>query len=261
MDKNTDNLSLSVKDRSARVMRSGAGALVIPYSGAKTGANKAVTAVIADPRSGAQMLYHRADCEKADGAFSLAAPDSTVLPGGIYRLFIFNEQMNADRVTNTASVPIEIPLTADDGRPPSVVASAPDEIYETTPGLELIFSEMVTAAPGKKITITSGGEYSYVIKGNELSSVIAGRSAAKISFGDFKDPSGKPLPLKLGMKCSVRSESGAFTDMTGNKTPGNMSMADFVVTEPIIIYRPKIRGMGSLEAADGNPAAMQRYGR
>ncbi|MDR2179617.1 MAG: hypothetical protein LBP21_04875 [Synergistaceae bacterium] len=234
-----DNLSLSVKDCSERILRSGAGTLSIPYSGAKTGANKAVTAVIADARSGAQMLYRRADCAeggKADGTFSLAAPDSTVLPGGRYRLFIFNEQMNADRVTNTASTPVEIPLTADDGKPPSVVASLPDEIYETTPGLELIFSEMVTAAPGKKITITSVNRYSYVIEGNELSSAIAGRSTAKISFGDFKDPSGEPLPLKVGMKCSVRSEAGAFTDMTGNKTPENMSLAAFVVTEPIIIY-------------------------
>jgi hypothetical protein len=240
LDKNVNNLNLSVKDRSGLLMRSGGGTVSLSYSGAKTGGDKAVTAVIADARNDEQMIFrrsNRAGGGKTGGVFSLAAPDSSVLPGGSYKLFIFNERMNADYVTNSASDPIEIPLTVDDGKPPSVVSRAPDEIFETTPALELVFSEMVAAAPGKKITITEGGaEYYYALTGDEPSRAAAGRSAAKIVFSDFKGSSGEPLSLKLGMECSVTAESGAFTDMTGGKTPENMGLASFSVTEPVIIY-------------------------
>jgi hypothetical protein len=235
-----DKLDLLVNDRSGRVARSGIDDLVIVYAGAKTGSGKTITAVIADGRNSVQMLYSRADCvsdEKAKGVFRLATPDSSVLPGGSYKLFILNEQLNGDNVTNRGSSPIEIPLTIDDGMSPSVTSFTPADVYSTTEWFELTFSEMVRLIEGKAITITADGDvYTYTIKGGELMDVVPGHSTAKISFRNFKNSSNVPLALKLGVHCTVAIESGAFTDMSGNQMDGNVKIAVFEVTEPVIFY-------------------------
>jgi uncharacterized protein YjdB len=102
----TSFLNLSVADRSTRTVAPG-DTIDVVYSGAITGVDKYVSAVIANS-SGDVLYYGKLSSDEA-GTAGIVVP-AGITPGN-YTIRMFNEQANGDRHTDFASTPVDIPLT------------------------------------------------------------------------------------------------------------------------------------------------------
>ncbi|TQI66304.1 S-layer homology domain-containing protein [Clostridium sp. KNHs216] len=113
-DTNTSNLNLNVTNKDS-INAAPGGTVNIPYTDAKTGANKYVSAVLTD--SSDEVLYYGKLVDLETGGGSSTA--SFTVPGDIeqgdYTLKLFNEEYNGDNETDFASTPVEIPLTVTSG--------------------------------------------------------------------------------------------------------------------------------------------------
>lgn len=112
LDNNTSNLSLSASN--SAITAAPGGTVNIPYTDAKTGTNKYVSAVLTD---GDEVLYYGKlvdlGTDGENGTASFDVPDN-IVPGS-YTLKLFNEQCNGDYETDFASEPVEIALTVTSG--------------------------------------------------------------------------------------------------------------------------------------------------
>ena len=112
------------------------GALSITYSGAKTGDNEYVSAMLCDGE-GNPLYYGHVAHDSASGAASLSIPAD--VPAGSYTLKIFAEQANGDRQTDYAGSFNNIALTVTDvpaDYPPEPPAPEPEPEPEPEPAPE-----------------------------------------------------------------------------------------------------------------------------
>ena len=109
------------------------GTLSITYSGAKTGDNEYVSAMLCDGE-GNPLYYGHVAQNSASGAASLSIPAD--VPAGSYTLKIFAEQANGDRQTDYAGSFNNIALTVTDvpaDYPPEPPAPEPEPAPEPAP--------------------------------------------------------------------------------------------------------------------------------
>lgn len=103
--------------------------LSITYSGAQTGSNEYVSAMLVDG-SGSVLYYGRVANNSANGKASITIPDG--LAAGNYTLKVFSEQYNGDKMTDYASAFVDIPLAVTDATPPTLAAGDATRTGETT---------------------------------------------------------------------------------------------------------------------------------
>ena len=110
--------------------------LTVTYSGAGTGENEYVSAMIAD-NSGNILYYGRIAQNSANGTASVAIPSD--LTTGTYTLKVFSEQYNGDYKTDYASEFQDITLT---------VKGKVSEQFNLTPGTTYLFDLSAMDIPG-----------------------------------------------------------------------------------------------------------------
>ena len=121
--------------------------IALNYTGAETGANEYISAIVADKADGKVLYYGRvAQPGSTDGSLEITIP--TGLTEGSYTLNVFSEQYNGDKKTDYASAFQSVDLT--------VTASGtgePDNANIYVGGVELTGSE---AAPAYAVTTADG---------------------------------------------------------------------------------------------------------
>ena len=113
------------------------GTVKIGYTGAKTGTNEYVSAMILDA-AGAPAYYGRSSAALTDenGTAELTIP---ALAEGTYTLKVFNEQYNGDKMTDLASAFADVTLTVEEGV---------EEQFSLTPGGRYYFDLSAMNIPG-----------------------------------------------------------------------------------------------------------------
>ena len=111
--------------------------ITLNYSGATTGANEYISAIIAD-NNGAQYYGRVAQPTAESGTVEIKIP-SDIAPGN-YTLKVFSEQYNGDYKTDYASNFTDIALT---------VENQPDEQFTLAPGGRYYFDLSAMNIPGK----------------------------------------------------------------------------------------------------------------
>ena len=142
---NTGNewkLTLLDKDRKFSVTEDNASGkpndtITLNYTGATTGTNEYISAIIAD-KSGAQYYGRVAQPTEASGTVSIKIPDT--LADGTYTLNVFSEQYNGDYKTDYASAFAAVSLTIDTTAPTLSGGSATRN-SETTATVKFTSSE------------------------------------------------------------------------------------------------------------------------
>ena len=123
----------------------GGNTVIFSYSGAQTGTNEYLSAVVVD---GDEVTYYGRilQLNAASGTASLTLPDGVTL-GDTTKLYVFNEQYNGARQTDYASELIE--LTPASIQPPAIVTT-------TLPGgtVGTAYSQPLTATGDAPITWT-----------------------------------------------------------------------------------------------------------
>ena len=109
------------------------------YSGAATGTNEYISAVVVD--NGAITHYGRIlKPGNASGTASFTIPDGVTL-SGTTKLYVFNEQYNGDKMTDYASQPKEISRPTVDTTAPKLTAGDATRTGETTATVKFTSSE------------------------------------------------------------------------------------------------------------------------
>ena len=137
--------------------------LSITYSGAQTGDNEYVSAMLVDS-SGSVLYYGRVANNSANGTASITIPDG--LTAGNYTLKVFSEQCNGDKMTDYASAFVDIPLAVTDATPPTLAEGDATRTGETTATV--------------KFTSDEAGEYFYEVVesgATEPTDIVSGDSA------------------------------------------------------------------------------------
>ena len=113
------------------------GTVKIGYTGAKTGTNEYVSAMILDA-AGNPAYYGRSSAALTDenGTAELTIP---ALSEGTYTLKVFNEQYNGDKMTDLASAFADVTLTVEEGV---------EEQFSLTPGGRYYFDLSAMNIPG-----------------------------------------------------------------------------------------------------------------
>jgi len=139
----------------------------IAYTGATTGTNNYVSAVIED--SGGTVLYYGKLADTASGTAGFNVPAS--LADGNYTIRLFTEEANGDDFTDFASLPIDIQMTVDNTAP-ILAAGAVSRTNHTNATVDF--------------TSTEAGTYFYQIDGTAptaASLVTAGTNSAAMTSG------------------------------------------------------------------------------
>ncbi|MCL2022616.1 MAG: Ig-like domain-containing protein, partial [Betaproteobacteria bacterium] len=112
----TNPTGLALNSTVASVGTVQAGATVnIPYTGATTGANRFISAVITN-NTGVILFYGKlAAANSANGTASFTVPPAAALPNGNYTIRLFVEEANGDNATDFASTLIDIAMTVANG--------------------------------------------------------------------------------------------------------------------------------------------------
>ncbi len=124
--------------------------VTLHYTGATTGINEYISAIIADS-SGAQYYGRVAQPTAASGTVEIKIP-SDIAPGS-YTLKVFSEQYNGDYNTDYASNFTDIALT---------VENQPDEQFSLTPGGRYYFDLSAMNIPGTLNSALPDGTLHYV---------------------------------------------------------------------------------------------------
>ena len=119
--------------------------ITLNYSGATTGANEYISAIIAD-NNGAQYYGRVAQPTAESGTVEIKIP-SDIAPGN-YTLKVFSEQYNGDYKTDYASNFTDIALT---------VENQPDEQFILAPGGRYYFDLSALGIPGTVNSTLDGG--------------------------------------------------------------------------------------------------------
>ena len=159
--------------------------IALNYTGAETGANEYISAIVADKADGKVLYYGRvAQPGSTDGSLEITIP--TGLTEGSYTLNVFSEQYNGDKKTDYASAFQSVDLT--------VTASGtgePDNANIYVGGVELTGSEAapayaVTTADGA-VTTTDATAENYNIKWDGSTLTLNGATVAQGSCTFFNN--------------------------------------------------------------------------
>ena len=139
LDSSRSGFAVTTTDLSAYTR---GGTVKIGYTGAKTGTNEYVSAMILDA-AGNPAYYGRSSAALTDenGTAELTIP---ALAEGTYTLKVFNEQYNGDKMTDLASAFADVTLTVEEGV---------EEQFTLTPGGRYYFDLSAMNIPG-----TANGE-------------------------------------------------------------------------------------------------------
>ena len=139
LDSSRSGFAVTTTDLSAYTR---SGTVKIGYTGAKTGTNEYVSAMILDA-AGNPAYYGRSSAALTDenGTAELTIP---ALAEGTYTLKVFNEQYNGDKMTDLASAFADVTLTVEEGV---------EEQFTLTPGGRYYFDLSAMDIPG-----TANGE-------------------------------------------------------------------------------------------------------
>ena len=139
LDSSRSGFAVTTTDLSAYTR---GGTVKIAYTGAKTGTNEYVSAMILDA-AGNPAYYGRSSAALTDenGTAELTIP---ALAEGTYTLKVFNEQYNGDKMTDLASAFADVTLTVEEGV---------EEQFTLTPGGRYYFDLSAMDIPG-----TANGE-------------------------------------------------------------------------------------------------------
>ena len=159
--------------------------IALNYTGAETGANEYISAIVADKADGKVLYYGRVTQPgSTDGSLEITIP--TGLTEGSYTLNVFSEQYNGDKKTDYASAFQSVDLT--------VTASGtgePDNANIYVGGVELTGSEAapayaVTTADGA-VTTTDATAENYNIKWDGSTLTLNGATVAQGSCTFFNN--------------------------------------------------------------------------
>ena len=122
------------------------GTVKLGYTGAKTGANEYVSAMILDAADN-PAYYGRSSAALTDenGTAELTIP---ALAKGTYTLKVYNEQYNGDKMTDLASAFADVTLTVEEGV---------EEQFTLTPGGRYYFDLSALGIPGAVNSTLDGG--------------------------------------------------------------------------------------------------------
>ena len=139
LDSSRSGFAVTTTDLSAYTR---SGTVKIGYTGAKTGTNEYVSAMILDA-AGNPAYYGRSAAALTDenGTAELTIP---ALAEGTYTLKVFNEQYNGDKMTDLASAFADVTLTVEEGV---------EEQFTLTPGGRYYFDLSAMDIPG---TVNTG---------------------------------------------------------------------------------------------------------
>ena len=139
LDSSRSGFAVTTTDLSAYTR---SGTVKIGYTGAKTGTNEYVSAMILDA-AGNPAYYGRSSAALTDenGTAELTIP---ALAEGTYTLKVFNEQYNGDKMTDLASAFADVTLTVEEGV---------EEQFTLTPGGRYYFDLSAMDIPG---TVNTG---------------------------------------------------------------------------------------------------------
>jgi len=139
LDSSRSGFAVTTTDLSAYTR---VGTVKIGYTGAKTGTNEYVSAMILDA-AGNPAYYGRSSAALTDenGTAELTIP---ALAEGTYTLKVFNEQYNGDKMTDLASAFADVTLTVEEGV---------EEQFTLTPGGRYYFDLSAMDIPG---TVNTG---------------------------------------------------------------------------------------------------------
>ena len=139
LDSSRSGFAVTTTDLSAYTR---GGTVKIGYTGAKTGTNEYVSAMILDA-AGNPAYYGRSAAALTDenGTAELTIP---ALAEGTYTLKVFNEQYNGDKMTDLASAFADVTLTVEEGV---------EEQFTLTPGGRYYFDLSAMDIPG---TVNTG---------------------------------------------------------------------------------------------------------
>ena len=139
LDSSRSGFAVTTTDLSAYTR---GGTVKIGYTGAKTGTNEYVSAMILDA-AGNPAYYGRSSAALTDenGTAELTIP---ALAEGTYTLKVFNEQYNGDKMTDLASAFADVTLTVEEGV---------EEQFTLTPGGRYYFDLSAMNIPG---TVNTG---------------------------------------------------------------------------------------------------------
>ena len=139
LDSSRSGFAVTTTDLSAYTR---GGTVEIGYTGAKTGTNEYVSAMILDA-AGNPAYYGRSSAALTDenGTAELTIP---ALAEGTYTLKVFNEQYNGDKMTDLASAFADVTLTVEEGV---------EEQFTLTPGGRYYFDLSAMNIPG---TVNTG---------------------------------------------------------------------------------------------------------
>ena len=134
LDSSRSGFAVTTTDLSAYTR---GGTVKIGYTGAKTGTNEYVSAMILDA-AGNPAYYGRSSAALTDenGTAELTIP---ALAEGTYTLKVFNEQYNGDKMTDLASAFADVTLTVEEGV---------EEQFTLTPGGRYYFDLSAMNIPG-----------------------------------------------------------------------------------------------------------------
>ena len=134
LDSSRSGFAVTTTDLSAYTR---GGTVKIDYTGAKTGTNEYVSAMILDA-AGNPAYYGRSSAALTDenGTAELTIP---ALAEGTYTLKVFNEQYNGDKMTDLASAFADVTLTVEEGV---------EEQFTLTPGGRYYFDLSAMNIPG-----------------------------------------------------------------------------------------------------------------
>ena len=143
LDSSRSGFAVTTTDLSAYTR---GGTVKIGYTGAKTGTNEYVSAMILDA-AGNPAYYGRSSAALTDenGTAELTIP---ALAEGTYTLKVFNEQYNGDKMTDLASAFADVTLTVEEGV---------EEQFTLTPGGRYYFDLSAMDIPGTANSGNSNG--------------------------------------------------------------------------------------------------------
>lgn len=204
--------------------------VTLHYTGATTGINEYISAIIADS-SGAQYYGRVAQPTAASGTVEIKIP-SDLAPGD-YTLKVFSEQYNGDYNTDYASNFTDIALT---------VENQPDEQFSLTPGGRYYFDLSAMNIPGTLNSALPDGTLHYV------PFTYAGTVDA-YSMENETDTAKQPYEHSLfiadyNVKCSLQRETLAEMNLIYGQTY-TASNVNYTLRAPSVGDHHRNEGEGS----------------
>ena len=204
--------------------------VTLNYTGATTGINEYISAIIADS-SGTQYYGRVAQPTAASGTVEIKIP-SDLAPGS-YTLKVFNEQYNGDRKTDLASGFADVTLT---------VEKRVDEQFTLTPGGRYYFDLSAMNIPGTLNSALPDGTLHYV-PFTYVGTVDA------YSMGNETDTAKQPYEHSLfiadyNVKCSLQRETLAEMNLIYGQTY-TASNVNYTLRAPSVGDHHRNEGEGS----------------